>query len=120
MTNETLAGQSILVVEDEPLIAMDVAQILSAEGATVRIASTLARALALVKQGTLSAAILDHALSDGDSSALCEELNGKNIPYLIFTGFSDLEGPCSDAPRVEKPASYEELLAAVTQLLNKA
>jgi DNA-binding response OmpR family regulator len=66
-----LGGCSILVVEDEPLIAMDVVQGLEAAGAAVSVARTLKDALDKVEALELSAAGLDHRLRDGDSSQIC-------------------------------------------------
>jgi DNA-binding response OmpR family regulator len=116
MVQSKLQGLSILIVEDEPLIALDIAEMLESEGARVAIAGTVKQAFALVEHARVAAGILDHALSEGDTSALCRKLDDLNIPYLIYTGASRIEGPCSQAPVLDKPASYDELVAAVLHL----
>ena len=65
-----LRGRSILVVEDEPLIGMDIRPHWKA-GAHVTAMTTVRHALILVEHDGLSAAIMDHALGDGDSTELC-------------------------------------------------
>ena len=67
MQRPSLEGRSILVVEDEPLIVMDISQAFEATGAALTTTNTLKHALILVEHDGLSGAILDHALPDGDS-----------------------------------------------------
>src|SRR6476620_11630096 len=72
--NRSLTGRVILIAEDEPQIAFEMTLALEDEGALVIRAHTLKQALAGVEDPKLSAAILDHALSDGDTSAVCERM----------------------------------------------
>jgi DNA-binding response OmpR family regulator len=71
MRSTSPAGRSILVVEDEPLIALDIEQTFAKAGAIVLPTRTLGDAHHLVEQNSLSAAVLDIRLCDGDSEALC-------------------------------------------------
>ena len=81
-----LWGRSILVVEDELLIAMDIAGALEKAGAHATMTTTVRHALILVEHDGLSGAIMDHALSDGESTALCARLKERGIPYISYTG----------------------------------
>jgi len=117
MERPTLHGLSILVVADEPLIAMDIAQAFEASGAEMTTTNTLRHALILVENDGLSAAILDHALGDGDSSILYQRLRERGIPFLIYSGFPKVEGACGDAPHIAKPASSETLVRAMEDLI---
>lgn len=112
-----LQGRSILVVEDEPLIAMDIAKTFESTGAEMTTTNTLRHALLLVEHDGLSSAILDHALGDGDSSLLCARLKQRGIPFLIYSAFEKLEGEAKGAPHISKPASPEALVAAMEDLL---
>jgi CheY-like chemotaxis protein len=80
-----LQNCSILVVEDEPLIALDVAHAFQNAGAQVATTHTVRDALALAENNRFSAAIIDHALSDGDSSTLREKLSELG-PFLNYSG----------------------------------
>ena len=82
MKHPGLWGRSILVVEDEILIAMDMVSALEEAGAHTTMTTTVRHALILVEHDGLSGAIMDHALSDGDSTALCARLKERGIPYI--------------------------------------
>jgi DNA-binding response OmpR family regulator len=115
--DRSLAGRSILIVEDEPLIALDIETAFVRAGARVITTNRLAKAVDLVEQDGLSAAVLDHALGDGNSSHLCERLQKRGIPFVIYSGFAEREGACHHAPHVSKPASPEVLVTTVVGLL---
>ena len=112
-----LVGRTILVIEDEPLIALDIRQAFEDAGATVVVARTLAAALLEAEDTSISAAIVDHALGDGDSSEICERLKERNVPFVTYSGFANVEGACAEAEHVNKPASPSVLVATVTGLL---
>ena len=112
-----LTGRVILIIEDEPLVALDVQQALEDAGATVVVTRTLAAALVAVEDNSISAAIVDHALGDGDSSEVCERLKERNVPFVTYSGFAHLKGACADAKHVNKPASPAVLVATITGLL---
>jgi DNA-binding response OmpR family regulator len=95
---------------------MDITQAFEHTGAEMTSTNTLRHTLLLVEDDGLSAAILDHALGDGDSSALCARLKERGIPFLIYSGYERLEGACR-APHVNKPARDGELVAAIENLL---
>lgn len=112
-----MKGRSILIVEDEPLIALDIAEAFAPTGAVLTTTTTLQHALILVRHDGLSAAILDHALSDGDSSELCEILTQRGIPFIIYSGFVTVDGACRDAPHLAKPAPAETIVAMLENLI---
>src|SRR5689334_16603762 len=112
-----LRGRSILVVEDEVHIGMDIRKALEAAGAHVTATTTVRHALILVEHDGLAAAIMDHALADGDSTELCARLTTRGIPYVSYSGYAPVKGASSDAPFVGKPASMDTLLGAVENLL---
>ena len=60
MIRPSLAGRSILIVEDEPLIALDIAAEFEKVGAQVVQTATLKEALHLIEADGLSAAILEY------------------------------------------------------------
>ncbi len=93
MTIPSLAGRSILIIEDEALIALDLAQAFEKAGANVTTTSTLHHAHLLVKHDGLSAAVVDHALGDGDTQSICKYLKEHGVPFVTYSGFGgpDLE-----------------------------
>jgi DNA-binding response OmpR family regulator len=117
MSHPNLKDSIILVVEDEPLIVMDISMAFESAGAQLTTTNSVKHAKLLVEHDGLSAAILDHVLSDGDSSSLCARLAERGVPYLIYSGFKTIDGPCKGAPHLSKPASHEQLLNTMEALI---
>ncbi len=113
----SLTGRLILIAEDEPLIAFEIMQGFEEEGARVIMARTLAEGLRAVEDPALSAAILDHALTDGDTSEICARMKKRNIPFVTYSGYDDLVGVWREGVHVNKPASMSVLVATVKSLL---
>jgi DNA-binding NtrC family response regulator len=87
-------------------------------GAHLTTTNTVKHAKVLIEHDGLSAAILDHALTDGQATNLRARLNERNIPFLMYTGLEKAtEGPCKDAPHLEKPATHATLLDAMEALI---
>ncbi len=117
MTRPNLKGISILVVEDEPLIAMDISMAFESAGAHLTTTNTLKHAKLLIEHDGLAAAILDHALPDGDATSICTRLRERDIPFLVYSGLPTTDGACKGAPHIVKPASHGQLLDAVEALI---
>jgi DNA-binding response OmpR family regulator len=112
-----LAGRSILIVEDEPMIALDIAHSLESAGARVLISRELADALVKAEDPDLSAAVLDHGLPEGDTSEVCEVLKRRNIPFVLYSGYTKIHGACSQGVLVHKPSSPAVLVTTVAGLI---
>ena len=112
-----LAGHAILVVEDEPLIALDIAETFERAGACVIISHRLGDALGVIEAHDWSAAVLDYELPDGDCSLLCEQLRTRGVPFVVHTGHAELPRASLGGIHVCKPASTDELVGALEQLL---
>jgi DNA-binding response OmpR family regulator len=120
MASPSLQGRSILIVEDEPLIVMDITQALESAGAAVTSTNTLKHALLLVEHDGLSAAILDHALGKDKSTLLYKRLAERGIPFLIHSGYPKVEGAPEGALHVSKPSTPEAMVEAVEGLIRGA
>ena len=115
---QTFAGCLVLVVEDEPLVALDIADTFKDAGAQVIISRTLGDAMHQAETENLTAAVVDHVLHDGRiTSEVCAKLKERDIPFIVYSGFSKLEGACADGEQVHKPASPATLLAALQGVL---
>jgi DNA-binding response OmpR family regulator len=120
VSNHALAGRSILVVEDEPVIALQLEAQLNAAGARVYSAGRLRDALYMAEHPALSAAVLDYRLGGDNSTAVCRRLADLGVPFVFYTGFSDVAAFTSwpDAPVVSKPVEGRVLIDAVVSLLH--
>ena len=100
MSHPSLEGCSILLVEDEPLITLDIALQFEPTGATLITSNTIHHALILKERGDFSGAILDYALGE-DSSELCVRLSKRRIPFLICAGFKTIAPACADPVHID-------------------
>ena len=113
----------ILIVEDEPLIAMMLEDFLDSLGHKVAgICETVADAIAAVDQGGFDVAIIDVHLKHGEHVwPVADRLEERNIPFILATG-GHIEPPPArhaDAPVLAKPYTIDAiepaLLAAAKQ-----
>src|SRR4051812_10926936 len=108
-----LTGRRILVVEDEYMLAADVAQFLESRGATViGPFGSVARALAAVERETIDGAVLDINLGDERVYPVADALIGRGVPIVFATGYEELlmQRPYLGLPRCPKPIDKMELL----------
>jgi CheY-like chemotaxis protein len=105
----------VLIVEDDPIIALDLEDTLLGLGIkTVRIAGNVARAMAVIAARAPDFALLDVGLIREKSFAIAERLAASNIPFAFVTGYGpDVHLPpaFANTPRLLKPFSAEALEA---------
>jgi CheY-like chemotaxis protein len=111
-----LKGRSILVVEDDPLIRLELASLFESVGAQITATSTYEQAVAAIEQNQIRAALLDHGLQEDNIAPLCRLLAERKIPFMFYTGYPDLEQNYPRAIIVQKPASVEVLLTSMADL----
>jgi len=114
-----LQGRHILVVEDDPFIALALQRALEAAGATViGPAHDLSEAMSLIERSTISAAILDYRLQVGNTLPLARLLAGRDIPFLFQTSDPlSVAREHPDATAIPKPFPDDQLMSAVQALL---
>src|SRR5262249_14931319 len=121
VSTAALAGRRILVVEDEPLIAMAAAAALEEAGCTVvGPAPTLAEALRLGEEERLDAAVLDRNMGGQYSDSVAERLRERGIRFAVVTGYAatGLPREFADVPSLEKPFEPNKLVALVARLVS--
>jgi DNA-binding response OmpR family regulator len=110
---------SVLIIEDEPLIAMMMEDFIDMLGYRVAGAvDCVADALARVEAGGFDLAILDVHLRDGVCWPVADALAAKNIPFLIATGGHVEPPPAAhaDAPQLTKPFTLDGVTSALESL----
>ena len=110
----------VLVVEDEPLIAFSVEEMLSRMGCLViGPAPTVARALELLESEEPAFAILDVNLRRERATPVAEALRAREVPYALATACdrSQLwEEPLRQVPLLGKPIKERLLQDALAEL----
>jgi DNA-binding response OmpR family regulator len=115
-----LKGTRILLIEDEPLVAMDLESHLTAAGCEViGPAGTLEQAKSLVSGAHYDAALVDVNLAGRPVDEIAAALTQKNCPFAFVTGYGREALPRGfrDAVVLSKPFSRDQLLSAVDVLL---
>ncbi|MCA1660817.1 MAG: response regulator [Novosphingobium sp.] len=103
----------VLVVEDEPLLAMLLEESLVELGhEVVGSAATVDQAFATLDEGEVDFALLDFSLADETNAApVAARLRGEAIPFVYLTGHRSL--PLGDdipmAPMLAKPFTLDQL-----------
>jgi PAS domain S-box-containing protein len=118
--NTSISGKRILVVDDEPLIAMDIVSLLEEEGCKiVGPASTLQKALDLLETGKADAALLDANLAGEPVDALALALTRQKVPFAFVSGYGpeSLPEAFSHAMLIKKPFQPQELIEAVRRMV---
>ena len=120
---QSLAGKRVIVIEDEPLVAMDLEACLSAAGCeVVGTAGTVRDAKALCAEAECDAALIDVNLAGQPVDELAATLTKRNVPFAFVTGYGREALPQGfrDALMVTKPFNEAGLIATVELLLYQA
>ncbi len=112
-----LPGKKVLVVEDEPLVALLVVDMLQDAGCiVVGPAYDVSTALELFEQDSPDAAVLDINLGKDQTSApVADALESAGIPFIYATGYGTAALRTKDKhkPRIDKPFDKQILLRAL-------
>jgi DNA-binding NtrC family response regulator len=107
----------VLVVEDDAIIALDFEDTILGFGVkAVRIAASVARALAMIDERVPDFALLDIGLVQEKSFAIAERLDALGVPFAFVSGYgADAAFPAafSQKPRLPKPCTSDAMEAAL-------
>lgn len=110
------ASHSILIVEDEPLIAMMLEDFLDSLGhKVVGTCETVQDALAKVDEGGFDVAIIDVHLKGEHVWPVADRLTERGVPFILATGGHISPPPAqhADAPILAKPYTLDAVEPAL-------
>ena len=110
MSTAALPGRRVLVVEDDYMIATEIRGELEQAGATViGPVPSVRKALRLIENETIDAAVLDVNLGEEVSFPIAEALEAKAVPFVFCTGYNsgDIPEEWQHATIVLKPLKME-------------
>lgn len=116
-----LKGKRILVIEDEPLVSMDIETCLAESGSiVVGPANNVKRARQLIESESFDGALVDANLAGEPVDELANALVARGIPFVFLTGYGrdSLPAAFRDTGIIGKPYTREQLVAAAGQMLN--
>ena len=112
-TADTLSGRRILIVEDEYIIAADLAQSLEGLGAKlIGPAGSVADALALIaRERAIDVAVLDVTLGSEKIFPVADVLQARGVAFVFATGHDAWIVPTAyaNAPHFKKPIDTRAL-----------
>lgn len=112
----TLAGVSVFLAEDEPVLVWALEEVLGELGCqVVGSAARVTDAMAFVAQHSFDVAILDGTLADGSIDPVVELLTARGVPVILSSGRSscDATKKYSHAVVLQKPYKDVELRQAL-------
>lgn len=115
------SARTILILEDEPLIALNLQTMLEAEGfRNIEVIGNCADAEIWVMNRTPSVALIGVRMKDGSSAlaGVATTLNGRNVPLIVCSGTAkaDADAVFSSATWIQNPCTPTELTSAVYSL----
>lgn len=116
-----LSGRRILVVEDEPLIGLDIVSALEDAGAEVEgPAATIEEACHLIARSNFDVALLDANLHGREVGPVASALTEKGIPFAFSTGYDrdGLPEGFRTLPILSKPCGPDQVVATIAGLLS--
>lgn len=113
--------KTILIVEDEFIIAMDLKVMLERQGWRVLgPVARVAHALRLLEDELPTVALLDVNLGDHPVTPVAEALRSRGVPFAVASAYDKPElfggAALADAPNVGKPTSEWSLLEVLAKL----
>ena len=109
----------ILILEDEPLIALDLDYMLENAGFKTTVCTTFAEAMEWLAARSPRAAILDIHLKDGPSTAVASLLRNRSVPFVVCSGAGKMDAPeiFSSGTWLSKPSDDASVLNAINEAM---
>ncbi|QQE12861.1 response regulator [Planctomycetota bacterium] len=118
-----LDGLSLIIVEDDFVVAQSLSDLLEAFGAAfVDMASNIDQALKKIDQRSFNAAVLDVNLLGGNVEPVALKLEEIGVPFLFVTGYASrdmLPPELQKHPVLLKPVNPDEMLDLLCQLIEQ-
>jgi two-component sensor histidine kinase/DNA-binding response OmpR family regulator len=118
--SEPLRGKRFLIVEDEPLIALEIVAGLESAGADVEgPIGSVEDALRAIEDASFDGVLLDANLWGKSAGDIAAALTRRNIPFVFVTGYGRQALPESfgQSPMLTKPFTQEQLLHTAARLV---
>jgi DNA-binding response OmpR family regulator len=111
---------SILIIEDEPMLAFALEEFLADAGFEIAgVAGRLGTALAIIESGVFDAAILDANLAGVSAGPAASALTARGLPFIVLSGYlpEQQKSVFSGSLRLQKPCRPEHLIQALHSIL---
>ena len=114
-----ISDLSVMLLEDEFLIALDAEDNLASLGVKqIEVVNTLPRAAAIAERGDVDVAILDLNINGQMSFGVAEMFRERGVPVVFASGY-ELRGLEDAAVHLRKPYTSETLKEAIEEALTR-
>jgi len=118
-----LAGQFVLLAEDERLILMELEAVVEEAGAIVvgTCTDVSAALAAIIRADRIDAALLDIRLGHESIAPVAQALHERGVPFLFYTGQTAIDPLClkwPDSRIIQKPAPGWAIVSAIAQVID--
>src|SRR6202047_495533 len=114
---------NVLLVDDDPMVAVTAASMLESLGHQVLTAYSGTEALNVLQgRSRIDLVITDHAMPHMTGGELADQIHGlrPNLPIILATGYAELPNPGeSGLPRLCKPYCLEDLISLMDDVLSR-
>lgn len=110
----------VFILEDEPLLAIELEQELESAGFdVVSVAASVRRGLEVVQETPFDVAVLDANLGGEYATPIAEALRANGTPFICISGYARdaLPSAFADVRLLSKPFSPKQLVSALTALV---
>ncbi len=121
MKTHHIRPRRILVLDDEPVIAMDIESVLLDAGYEIAIVTgRVAAALSIIESGACDAAVLDANLSGESAAPVAAAMTARGLPFVVLSGYAKDQLPeiMRAAPSLEKPTNAKLLIARLDSIFD--
>ena len=119
MPEDKLQHTRVLIVEDEPMLAFTLEDLLVEAGfEVIGIAGKLEKALALIGSAVFDVAVVDANLAGVSASPIASALTARDIPFVVLSGYSaeQLQGAFPGAVFMKKPCRPAQLIQSLNKI----
>jgi DNA-binding NarL/FixJ family response regulator len=109
-----LARETVLVVDDEPFVLIEIADVLADAGAEVISVVCADQSLAAIELRAITAAVLDIGQPQETLIACAGDL--RSLASRFYSGYGEAQDAWSHVPLIVKPAREKDIVTAVAQL----
>lgn len=110
---------TILIVEDEALIALDLQQSIEEMGYETVTALSVSEAFSVLETSPVNFAVLDYRVGNADTGEIAERLIAKRIPFVVCSGteVDKARDVFRDVALLPKPFSNDQLRSVMAVAL---
>jgi CheY-like chemotaxis protein len=120
MSNNPERRMRVLIVDDEPIIAMDMEMLILEAGYEIAgIVGKIEKALSFVEGDDFDVAILDANLGGTNSAPVANALSARGMPFVVVSGYEadQQHAALRAAPCLQKPVSSSQLIETLKRVV---